>query len=155
VIDSEVNGRCSCGHARFHIQGEPLVRAFCHCTICQEFNQAGYADITIFRERDVTLPNQATLKYISYAFPPMLQRGKCLKCRKPVIEYLSIPPLPKLIIVPSGNITDKTRIPEPSLHLFYHSRVADINDLLPKKIGYIKSQLALCHKMITKNKGRS
>ncbi len=43
------------------------------------------------------------------------------------------------------NIEDKAFVPEPSIHIFYDTRVADIQDELPKYKGYLKSQLAIGH----------
>ncbi len=146
--DSNLNCRCSCGETRFNVSDEPLFRAFCHCTICQEYNQAPYADITLFRAKDVIKPQEERVEFKAYRFPPFIQRGKCISCGKAAIEYLKILPIPKLIIVSSDNIKDKAFVPEPSIHIFYDTRVADIQDELPKYDGYLKSQLALGHKLI-------
>ncbi len=57
--------QCQCGSTKFTIQGEPLIRALCHCTICQEFNNAAFADVTIFaspRENVVVIPSEAIVR---------------------------------------------------------------------------------------------
>ena len=146
--ESNLNGHCSCGEMKFNVSGEPLLRAFCHCTICQAFNQAPYADITLFRSRDVIMPKEGSVEFKAYKFPPLIHRGKCVSCGKAAIEYLQAFPMSKIIIVPSNNIDDKTFIPEPSVHIFYDTRVSDIQDELPKYSGYLKSQLALGHKLM-------
>lgn len=148
-MDNEnFNCHCSCGETKFNVSGQPLLRAFCHCTICQAFNQAPYADITLFRTKDVKTPQEGSVEFKAYRFPPLLQRGKCIFCGKPAIEYLKIFPIPKLIIVPSVNIQDKVFVPEPLIHIFYDTRIADIQDELPKYNGYLKSQLAFGHKLM-------
>ncbi len=146
---NNLNCHCSCGKTKFNVSGEPLLRVFCHCTICQEFNQAPYADITLFRAKDVLTPKEHDVELKSYKFPPLVQRGKCASCGKPAIEYLKIFPIPKLIIVPSLNIEDKAFVPDPLMHIFYDTRVADIQDELPKHEGDLKSQLALGHKVMS------
>lgn len=148
MIDSNLNSRCSCGSAGFNVQGKPLLRAYCHCTICQAFNQAPYADITLFKPRDVIKPKEGMLELKSYKSPAVLQRGKCVSCGGAVIEYLQAP-MVQLVIVPTKNIHDKSYVPAPSLHIFYHSRVLDIQDSLPKYSGYIKSQLAFGHALFS------
>lgn len=140
--------QCQCSHAKFTIQGKPLTRAYCHCTICQAFNNAAYADITIFRSRDVHLYNKDTVNFNKYKSPPAVNRGKCAVCNKPAIEFLNLPLLPSLTFIPSENIPSGPFLPTPSTHIFYHSRVADINDALPKYSGYIKSQCALIGKLL-------
>jgi hypothetical protein len=57
--------------------------------------------------------------------------------------------LPGFTIIPSANFREQAFLPEPSLHIFYHRRVADIGDELPKYSGYWMSQLALGGRLVT------
>lgn len=134
---------CECGTAKFTIQGEALVRIICHCTICQEFNDAAYSDVTIFVSKDVHLQNQETVSFKKYKSPPAVQRGTCITCHKPAIEFLDLPAFPSFTIIPSQNIPKSQRLPDPSVHIFYHRRIADVQDHLPKYSGFIKSQLGM------------
>lgn len=138
---TQANGHCPCGQVKFTVQGPPLGRGYCHCTICQAFTQGPYADISVFRARDVQLPDPDLVQYDTYRPPPAVQRGKCRACGGAVVEVMQIFPLPRLVIVPTGNLPEGCR-PEPSMHVFYHSRVADLDDDLPKYNGYWPSQLA-------------
>ena len=142
------NGQCSCGAARFAVHGRPLLRAFCHCSICQAFNDAAYADITLFRVRDVVLPEKGQVEFRTYRPPPAARRGKCVDCGAPAIELLKLPLAGELAIIPSMNIADHAFVPEPALHIFYHRRVADIEDKLPKYSGYWRSQLAFSCRLL-------
>lgn len=92
--------------------------------------------------KDVTLPEEASVDYQKYRPPPAVQRGKCSVCCGPAFELLQLPLMPALTIVPSVNVGDQTILPEPSLHIFYHRRVADIDDDIAKYSGYWKSQMA-------------
>ncbi len=139
--------QCSCGETQFSVKGLPLLRGYCHCTICQEFNQAPFADISIYRAKDVVLPDPESLEYRAYRPPPAVQRGKCRTCETPAVEVMQIFPLPKLVIVPTENLHEDSVV-EPSLHTFYNSRVSDIEDDLPKVSGYLKSQIAFGHKLV-------
>ena len=147
-MEARHNCQCSCGTVRFNVHGRPIVRFICHCTICQAFNQAPYADVTLYRAEDVAMPDPVLMEYKTYRSPPAVQRGKCIACRRPAVEFIHIFPMPKLIIVPGANIHDPALVPEPSLHIFYDRRVADIDDPLPKFNGYWKSQLALGHRVV-------
>lgn len=142
------SGQCECGENRFEIVGEPLFRAICHCEICQEFNEAPFADITLYRTRDVELPEENKIEYKAYTNPPMAQRGKCTVCNKPAIEFLKIAVMPGLTIVPSKNLSSTDTLPVPSFHVFYHRRKQDSEDNLPKYSGYVKSQLGFMVKLI-------
>lgn len=142
------NGQCDCGSTRFSIQGKPIVRMYCHCTICQEFNNAPYGDITVFRSKDVCLNNDESVVYTRFKSPPAVDRGTCSSCQKPAIENFNLPLMPSLTIIPSVNIKAKAYLPEPALHIFYHRRVDNIDDRLPKYSGFLKSQLALMGRLL-------
>ncbi len=147
-MNDNYNGHCFCGETTFNIIGKPLLRVFCHCTICQAFNQAPFADITLFRPEHVEMPTNDTVAYKAHTFPPIVQRGTCVKCSKPAIEYLTVLKKPNIVIVPSTNICNNIHLPAPIMHIFYQSRVADIEDDLPKISGYFNSQFLLIHKLV-------
>lgn len=144
----ETNAGCTCGHVTFNLLGQSVFRAFCHCTICQKFNNAAYADVSVFRLKDVVKPPAEAVEFSAHTFPPILQRGKCKKCGSAAIEYLQIPAAPKLILVPTRNIIDQSMISKPAMHIFYDRKIADVEDDLPKHSGYLKSQLAFTSKLI-------
>ena len=144
---SETICQCQCGQTKFTLLGEPLMRVVCHCKTCQEYNQSAFADILVFRSKDVSLPKDNNVEFKSYQSPPMVQRGKCLNCLKPAIELFNMPLFPKLTMVPSENIPEDFDLPITSFHMFYHRRVNDIDDKLPKKNGFISSQMAFMWKL--------
>lgn len=147
-MSTTTTAQCSCGKTQFTIRGKAIMRGYCHCTICQEFNNGPYADITVFLGKDVDLPDPSLVNYKSYAKPELVLRGKCVSCEQPAVEYAKMGPLGRAIIVPTENIKDAAWIPEAAMHAFYHRRVADIDDGLPKHSGYLKSQLAFTGKML-------
>lgn len=144
----EQDCHCSCDSARFRVHGQPLLRAICHCTICQAFNEAPFADIALFRARDVDPPAEGKVSFDTYRPPPNVQRGKCVSCGKPAIENLQLPLLPAMVIVPTTNFTDQAALPPPAMHVFYNRRVADVDDDLPKYSGYWRSQMVFTAKVL-------
>ncbi|MDA4845161.1 GFA family protein [Hoeflea poritis] len=134
------SGSCNCTEVSFRTSGRPIFRAVCHCSICQEFNAAEYADILTFRARDIDLNSPGTVAYKSYKKPPLLRRGRCNTCGTPVIEKLNIPLFPKLILVPVGRFAEQDLLPARDFHIFYDCRVKDVPDNLPKASGYLQSQ---------------
>jgi hypothetical protein len=147
--DKQQSGQCSCGFIRFSITGPALLRAYCHCTICQEFNQVPFADVTAFRAKDVVIADESDIVYKSYKKGSGIQRGKCKMCDKPAIEQFSLPLLPKLTIIPSENINNAEFLPDPVCHIFYDSHIVDIDDELPKYHGFIKSQLTFTRRLLS------
>jgi len=131
---------CPCGETTFTVKGAPLLRSICHCTICQEFNEAPFADICIVKNSAVSLDNPDNIEYKTYGKPAIVPRGKCKTCGKPAIEFIETP-LGKLVaIIPSGNFPDQDALPPISCHGFYNRRQADADDSLPKFNGYLASQ---------------
>lgn len=140
--------QCPCGTARFSVQQRPLLRFLCHCTICQRFNDAPFADVSVVLSRKVTPPPAGTVSFGTYRPPPAVQRGKCTQCDRPAIEFMRLPPIyPALTFVPSVNFVDDMVLPPPAMHTFYEKRQADADDELPKYQGYVRSQLAFTRRL--------
>ena len=119
------------------------MRLFCHCTICQGFNRQPFADVTAFRAGNVTLRSGDQVEFRRYRPPPAARRGKCRSCSAPVVEFLRLAPFVQLAFVPSKLFPDQGALPPPALHIFYHRRLGDIADDLPKVSGYWSSELAV------------
>lgn len=142
--------QCACGKNQFNLFNKALLRVICHCKICQEFNEAPYADILIFNAKDVDLPESHSVEFKAYTSPPIVQRGKCKDCHKPAIELLNMPLAPALRIVPTDSIVNKQPLPAVDFHSFYHRRIADIDDIAPKYSGFIKSQSMFMLKLFSR-----
>jgi hypothetical protein len=131
---------CRCGKARVEVRARPVLRAYCHCLICQAFNGADRADVSVFHASDARIEDEKTVEFRVYQQPPLVQRGQCTSCGGPAVERIRIPLFPALTVVPSGNFADPAFLPAPALHIFYHRRKADAADDLPKYSGFLSSQ---------------
>ena len=140
-VDKSDNCACACGKTTFTASGSPLFRLICHCSICQRFNDAAYADVAVFRAKDVETPADGLVEYERMRPPPNVQRGSCASCGAPAIELFHSPLMPKLTMVPVQNVGAVETLPEPAAHIFYETRVGDAADELPKYEGYWRSQL--------------
>ncbi len=145
---------CACGETQFAIGGSPLFRLICHCSICQRFNDAAYADVAVFRAKDVEPPAEDSVRYERMRPPPNVQRGSCASCGAAAIELFHSPLMPKLTMVPVQNVGAIELLPKPSAHIFYESRVCDIEDGLPKYEGYMRSQLLFGRLLMKSLSGR-
>jgi len=141
MTDPLAKGACKCGRVQFEATGEPLFRAYCHCTICQSFNDADLADILVTRSRDVLVEGRENIAFKTHQNPPLLKRGRCSDCGGVAIEEMTIPLLPRLTIIPLQTISQAAQLPPSSFHMFYHRRTADVEDTLPKHSSYISSQV--------------
>ena len=138
-----MKGQCECGAVRLEIDAPPAVRFFCHCTTCQQLYRAPFADITVLWSRRVRVIEGANqLDYRHYNWLPVsINRGICRSCRRPVIGHSTIPPM-GVSFLPAYVWGDQDVLPAPLGHLFYHRRVAEIDDGLPKVEGLIASELS-------------
>jgi hypothetical protein len=92
---------------------------------------------------DVVVTAGAPLRFRRHRLPPALDRGVCASCADPVVGYLRIAPFVRLAFVPARSFASKSGLPRKSAHVFYHRRVRDVRDDLPKISGYWASELAV------------
>jgi hypothetical protein len=133
---------CGCGASRLLIHSEGRARLLCHCSICQRFNDAPFADVVIFRREEAVLADASTVDFQRYKSTMAVDRGKCRACAQPFIEYLKLPLVPAMAFVPAAVLGDAITLPPPALRLFYDKRVADVDDELPRYSGFLSSQVA-------------
>ena len=58
-----------------------------------------------------------------------------------VVGFLRIAPFVQLAFIPAMNFPRRAALPRPRAHIFYHRRVKDARDRLPKISGYWPSEL--------------
>ncbi|TBR40421.1 MULTISPECIES: GFA family protein [Dyella] len=134
---------CACGASGTHIDGATVARFVCHCRICQSLYQQPWADVVVFRPGAITLsvPNELTFR--QYRAFPALNRGVCAACGSPVAAFTPGASLIGLAFVPSRTFEHPEDLPPATQHIFYDSRVADVEDDLPKVSGYWPSERAV------------
>jgi hypothetical protein len=134
---------CHCGISSVAVHGKPIVRMLCHCTICKQDYQRAFSDFVVFRPGAVILPPDQEIQFRKYRKPPALSRGTCSRCNNPVVGFLRLAPFVQLAFVPARNFPQQGELPVPAAHIFYHQRIEDVLDNLPKIEGYWASELAI------------
>ena len=142
---------CGCGQSKFEVNGAPIGRFICHCTICQNLYKKPYADVVMFWGGAITLPEYQPFTFQKYRPPPVLRRSTCNACGAPVIGFLRLAPLVRLAFSQVANFADPGVLPRPSVHIFYHSRIQDVDDELPKVSGYWPSEIAVTKLLFTRS----
>jgi hypothetical protein len=137
-----LHGSCECGACSFEVRASPKARFRCHCLICQAFNGKPFADVVAVRAKDVVLKNTGNISFAKYRSPPNFNRGVCRTCGKPVVEVAGAGSF-KVMFIPASNFELPDRLPPIRLDIFYHRRVQDMTDSLPKYSGYFSSELAI------------
>ena len=139
---------CACNATRFEVTGIPLARFYCHCQICQSLYRQPFADVTAWWGNGVTLPRTHTVQFKRYRPPPALRRGICSACGQPAVGFLAIVPYMTLAFIPARNFVDQSALPPAAAHIFYHRRVRDVADDLPKHSGYWVSEFAVARSVL-------
>ena len=160
MFDRETEGRymtqhtcsCSCGTVSYTVSGTPRFRIYCHCTICQRFNDAAFADVVVYDASSVGDPPEGSVVFDTYKPPPNVKRGKCSSCGDPALEVFEAPLFPKLRIVPASMFASDAALPDSCAHIFYDKRLEDASDELPKHSGMIASQLSFGKYLFRKRK---
>jgi hypothetical protein len=137
-----LRGSCECGACSFEVHTAPKGRFRCHCLICQAFNGKPFADVVAVRGKDVVLTNAGNISFGKYRPPPNFNRGVCRTCGKPVVEVAGVGPL-KVMFIPASTFEPEARLPPVRFDMFYHRRVLDMLDRVPKYSGYFASLLAV------------
>nr|WP_321402065.1 GFA family protein [uncultured Desulfobacter sp.] len=132
---------CFCGAVRYEVSADPVDAKICHCTTCQRLHGAPMQWAAIFHKRHVrfTAGLEALIFYNSEQnqserIPPC--KVRCGKCGTPIADegrrmWLAFPSL--------FDFGYPVEVPEafrPTCHLFYGSRVFEIQDNLPKWSGH-------------------
>lgn len=141
---------CPCGASRFEVSGAPLLRLLCHCTVCQAFYRGPYGDAVAFWAPSITVRTPDQIDFKRYRPPPAARRGRCKSCGVPTVEFLRLAPFVRLAFVPSMRFPDQAALPAPAFHIFYHRRLADAGDDLPKISGYWRSELAVLARVLAR-----
>ena len=134
---------CHCGTSYFKVDGVPIGRFICHCRICQALYKQPYADVVMLWGGAIELPQTRPFTFKKHRLPPALNRSSCNACGAPVVNFMWMAPFVRLAFTNSANFADQSALPPPSFHIFYHRRVKDVHDSLPKVSGYWSSELSV------------
>ncbi|EIM92394.1 uncharacterized protein STEHIDRAFT_89359 [Stereum hirsutum FP-91666 SS1] len=142
--ENPLKGGCFCGQASYTITAPPKMRAYCHCTGCQRLNACPY-NWTIHNDASnftFTHPQPHAERLDSFVNPdkPWKTRFRCKTCGCTVASKNSKTNNvsvwgPHLERDNEGMIKRSDEV-KPTAHIFYGTRIADVNDGLPKWEGY-------------------
>lgn len=137
-------GGCFCNAVRYQVMGLPLLSAYCHCTLCQRLNAAAFILTIHFPASRFSWthpePYNDALESYAVSTKPWKIRWRCKQCGCTVSSYNS--KLDKWSVWGAqlerdveGRIKDWDTI-KPTAHVFYETRMVDVQDDLGKWAGY-------------------
>ena len=140
--------RCHCGMVRYEVSADPVDSKICHCRVCQTLHGAPMQWAAIFPKGDVRLVTGIEhLRFYNSEFDRQDRilpcKVACAHCGTLIADegrrmWLAFPTLFDFGAPP--------RVPEafePTCHIFYASRVIDIDDGLPKWSGHRDDSILL------------
>jgi len=137
-------GACYCGSASYEVTGDPVLSAYCHCTMCQRLTGCPFIHTVHFPASAFTWshqrPDENTLDSFSPPEKPWKTRFRCKACGA---------------CVASRNVKDNKwsvwgaqmerdedgklkhwDALKPTAHIFYETRMLEVDDRLGKWSGY-------------------
>ena len=127
-----------------------MTRFYCHCTICQKQYKAPFVDVTLFKLDEVELPENHGINFSRLKRFGAVDRGHCPSCKNPVMAKIGEGEK-GFAFVAARNYVNAEALPEPEMHVYYGTRVDDIDDSLPKYKNAISSRFAFIKRMMGNN----
>ena len=132
---------CFCGAVRYEVGADPVDAKICHCLACQRLHGAPMQWAAIFHKRDVRLVAGFDALRFYHGEGDRNERilpckVSCTRCGTLIADegrrmWLAFPAL--------FDFGSRDRVPpafRPTGHIFYGSRVVDVDDDLPKWSGH-------------------
>ncbi|KAL0951845.1 hypothetical protein HGRIS_008506 [Hohenbuehelia grisea] len=138
------SGGCFCGSVKYAVSGEPVLSAYCHCTLCQRLNASPFMQTIHFESSAFSWDDKPTcassLESFEVTTKPWKQRWRCKNCGTNVASHNSKTNRwsiwgATLDRDDDGKILDWDAL-KPTSHMFYGTRMLDVQDDLPKWDGY-------------------
>ncbi|KZT27545.1 hypothetical protein NEOLEDRAFT_1130521 [Neolentinus lepideus HHB14362 ss-1] len=139
-----IRGSCFCEGVSYAVTGKPLLSAFCHCTNCQRLTGCPFVHTIHYDFPDFswTHPEPYISRLSAYGIPskPWKTRYRCRKCGCTVASHNSRTNHWSVWGAQLGRAEDGTVLNwenvKPTAHIFYGTRMLEINDALGKWEGY-------------------
>ena len=139
---------CECNSSELDHLPPPLFRLVCHCKTCRSFYGTPFNDECNFLLKDcssIRLDN-IELKGHQQGNSP-IKRGKCKSCGKISHSTVKFGPFAEFLIIPTERIKNMP-LPEPFAHIYYNSRVRDVESNVKKVGGHLLSQLYILARVL-------
>ncbi|KAJ7665407.1 Mss4-like protein [Mycena polygramma] len=137
-------GACFCGAVSYTVAGKPTLSAYCHCTRCQIMNGSAFIWTLHFPASAFTWthsePHSAALETYVTEGKPWKTRFRCIKCGVCVGSYNTKTEHWSVWGAQFGRdengVTKDVESVKPTAHIFYETRMVEVNDQLGKWEGY-------------------
>ncbi|RDB29034.1 hypothetical protein Hypma_016051 [Hypsizygus marmoreus] len=139
-----LRGGCFCRAVSYEVIGNPIRSAYCHCTLCQRLNACPFIHTIHFPASAFKWthgqPHEDALDSFSVPEKPWKNRWRCKRCGAAVASYHGKENRwsvwgAQLERDAGGKIKDWDTV-KPTAHIFYGTRMVNVDDALGKWVGY-------------------
>jgi hypothetical protein len=111
------NGGCYCNAVRYHIDGEPMMKALCYCRECQHASGGNPSVILMVPKTAFTYTSGAPVGFARTDLESPVTREFCGTCGTPLASHT--PRAPDAVLVKAGTLDDPTSygLPYFAVHL--------------------------------------
>ncbi|CAK5264468.1 unnamed protein product, partial [Mycena citricolor] len=134
-------GGCTCGLVQFNLSSKPLFSVFCHCTRCQRADGAIFVASAHFPDEAFAFTaSSAPHNELETVGDMKLYRCKqCRSCAAAKLDTGNWALRPTQFARGADDMVLNWDILKPTAHIFYNTRVVDVQDGLPKWAGFPRS----------------
>ncbi len=111
----KVTGGCYCGAVRYEVEGEPLMKAQCHCRECQYFTGGQANDFMAMPAAGFKLTKGQTKGFQKAGLDGAVTREFCADCGVQIITRA--PALAMAVILKVGTLDDPSVFGQPQMIL--------------------------------------
>ncbi|KAF9441532.1 hypothetical protein P691DRAFT_739662 [Macrolepiota fuliginosa MF-IS2] len=129
---------CFCGKASFEVEGKPLFSLYCHCTRCQRIHGSPFVHILHYNSKALTWNHTDPNALLAKSHPHTeWKEWRCKSClgivgnESPAGDRWSLKGALFRRDAVSG-VIENWHFIRPTGHIFYDTRMLDVNDDLPK-----------------------
>lgn len=132
---------CYCNSVEYEVKADPVDAKICHCVGCQKLHGAPMQWAAIFHKHDVRITKG--LEHLRFYNNEYCEHKRILPCKISCAlchtliadegrnMWLAFPTL-----FDFGGVANVPKKFKPTCHIFYGTRIIDINDDLPKWLGH-------------------
>jgi hypothetical protein len=131
-----MDGRCTCGDIRFHMEGPPLFVHCCHCTWCQRETGSAFALNAMIETARLTVTGKPDWVTLPSASGKGQEVARCPRCRVAVFSHYAGAGR-KVAFVRVGTLEAPSACP-PDIHIYTSTRLPMVvlDGTVPEMEGY-------------------
>lgn len=123
---SGCEGGCLCGSVRYHLEGDPLLVAICHCRHCQRQSGAPFSIVAGVAEPSLSITGETRTFHDKGDSGSTVERVFCPACGSPLVSRIEA--VPGLVFLKAGTMDDPSSL-VPSFEVYCDRRWPFLPDL--------------------------